>query len=116
EVNGVTIKRAAFTGKLVAPLSEKTLVNANGKNFKVATIEFANVDGEMVRTSAICHEGNYSKGTMKVGEKYQCQVSIIPGYDSPFVSLSHLVAGGERATFDMFGISVDAPVVAEGAE
>lgn len=111
--NGMTGKRATFSAKLVSPLSEVTKQNSNGNNYKIGTIEFADANGELQRVNAISYENNYKHG-IKAGEKYQCQVTIWDGNDQPFVTISHLVAGGTRATFDMFGIATE--VVAEGAE
>ena len=86
--------------KMVTPLSETTLTNKNGKNYKLTTIEFADRNGELQRTSAAIYEGNYSKG-VKQGETYLATARQADD-GRIFIQMSHLPAAGSFATSDMF--------------
>lgn len=92
-----------FNGKLVS-ISEQVLQNTNGKNYKVASIDFTDANGKDQRVSALVFEGNYQHG-MKIGETYLARAIQQEGYDQPLITLSHLQGSGERATFEMFGFS-----------
>ena len=89
-----------FEGKLLKALSETTLQNSNGKNYKLATIEFVDVHGVIQKASAMIYEGNYSKG-VDVGKEYVCTAR--KGTDNQiYIQMSHLEANADRATTDMF--------------
>ena len=89
-----------FEGKLLRELSETTLQNSNGKNYKIATIEFTDVNGVIQKASAMIYEGNYSKG-VTVGKEYVCTAR--KGADNQvYIQMSHLEANADRATTDMF--------------
>lgn len=88
-----------FSGKMIAPLSETTLQNSNGKNFKLATIEFVDVNGVIQKASAMIYEGNYSKG-VEVGKEYLCVARKSDG--KIYIQMSHLIAGAGFASEDMF--------------
>ena len=96
-----------FTGKLIN-LSEATLKNTNGKNYKVAEVEFTNAKGELVKRSAVVYEGNYGKG-MTIGNEYLCTASQTE--QGVIIQVSHLNGTADRpdtTDFDFAG----APVVA----
>jgi hypothetical protein len=89
-----------FNAKLVSPLGETTLQNSNGKNYKIVTIEFEDVNSNIQKTSAAIYEGNYSKGELKQGESYLATARVNDG--KVYIQMSHLVAGAGFATTDMF--------------
>ena len=90
-----------FGAKMLTELSQTTRENSNGKKFKVCTIEFADVNGEIQKVAAMVYEGNYSKG-LKVGETYLATAR--KGDDGKaYIQMSHLVYSGATATTDMFG-------------
>ena len=98
-----------FTGKLLKELSETTLQNSNGKNYKLATIEFVDVNGEIQVASAMIYQGNYSKG-VTVGKEYTCTARK-GANNEIYIQMTHLEANANRATIDMFADfeKVDAP-------
>lgn len=99
----VSALRGSFSAKLIS-ISEEPVKNSNGTNFKVATGEYVNADAVVERASFQVYEGNYEKG-MTIGEKYSCQITIQEGRELPGLTMSHLVAGGGRATLASFGVS-----------
>jgi hypothetical protein len=102
-------KRANFSAKLIS-ISDKTLTNVNGTEYRVATIEFKDAKGVSQRVSAMIYENNFKYG-MTVGETYNATVTITSG-NAPLITVSHLTGSGVRATADMFGLSVAAPKAA----
>jgi len=91
--------------KLIAPLSETTIPNSNGKNFKVATVQYVNNKGVLCQCGASIYEGNYGKGPLTVGEEYLANVTIAPnkaGVQTAYMQMSHLVAGGGFADVSDF--------------
>lgn len=98
-----------FAGKLLKELSETTLQNSNGKNYKIATIEFVDVNGVVQKASAMIYEGNYSKGVV-VGNEYSCTARK-GANNQVYIQMSHLDAAADRATTDMFDAfdEVEAP-------
>ena len=90
-----------FTGKLLS-ISEKVLSNSNGKNYKVVSIEFPDVNGEVQVASGIIYEGNYKNG-VEVGKSYLCTASEANG--QAYIHMSHLTGGADRPTLDMFGFA-----------
>jgi len=92
-----------FNAKLLS-ISDTTLTNTNGKNYKVATVEFADKDGVIQKTSAIVYEGNYKKG-MKIGETYM--TTARQADDNVYLQISHLVGTGDLATLDMFDFGAE---------
>lgn len=96
--------------KMVSPLSETTLANKNGKNYKLVTVEFADVNSVVQRASAAIYEGNYSKG-VKQGETYLCTARKADD-GRIYLQMSHLLAGAGFATADMFDAFDEAPIKA----
>jgi len=116
QVNEVTgNSEMQFISKLLS-ISEKVLVNVNGKNYKVATIEFVNADGELVRRSAFVYEGNYQNG-MEIGTQYlttAAKTIDANGEPSVIIHVSHLT-GADRATLDDFQFEEQAEIKLTGA-
>lgn len=94
-------QEASFNGKLIS-ISDKVLQNSNGKNYKVATVEFKDVNNETQRSTALVYEGNYSKG-MEINESYLCTATVTD--QGVIVRMSHLTGSGDRPTADMFGFN-----------
>lgn len=91
--------------KLLAKLSEKVLQNSNGKNYRVATVQYVNNKGEIQQCGASIYEGNYSKGELTIGEEYLATVTIAPNKEgklTAYMQMSHLVAGGGFADVSDF--------------
>lgn len=101
-------QRMQFSGKLISPLSPTVLELNNEKRtkYRIANVEFTNAKGQVVQRSAAIFEGNYSKGELTVGENYLCTVTLVvnkqTGEVTPYIQMSHLVAGAGRATADDF--------------
>lgn len=93
------IEEIQFGGKLIS-ISDKVSTNVNGKNYKVATIDFEDASGNQQRCTSLVYEGNYSKGVV-VGETYLCTAT--PTDNGVIVKMSHLTFNGDRATVEMFG-------------
>jgi len=100
EQTGVVEKQ--FGGTLIS-ISDKILKNSNGKEYKVATVEFEDINEKVQRCTALVYEGNYSKG-IEEGETYLCTAT--PTEQGVIVKMSHLTYNGDRATPDMFGMDV----------
>lgn len=100
QINPTTNAQEATFGAKLLSISDKTLENSNGKNYKIATVEFKNINDEVCRTSAFVYEGNYNYG-MEVGQTYL--TTATKADKGVIVRVSHLIYGGQRATEDMFG-------------
>ena len=100
-------QEANFSAKLIS-MSETTLSNSNNKNYKIATIEFKDINNETQRISAFIYEGNYKYG-MTIGESYLATASQVN--DSVIVRLSHLVSNANRPNADMFGFEAVAETI-----
>lgn len=87
-----------FEGKLLS-IGTTVLQNTNKKNYKIANIEFADVNGEIQKASAAIYEGNYSKG-IEVGKSYLTTATIVG--DQAYLQMSHLEANAGRASVSMF--------------
>jgi hypothetical protein len=95
------VEEVQFGGKLVS-ISDTALTNTNGKEYKVATIDFDAVDGSKKRCTALVYAGNYNHG-LTVGETYLATATPTP--QGVIVKLSHLTYNGDRATSEMFGFA-----------
>lgn len=93
-----------FHAKLVSPLSETTLQNSNGTNYKLVTVEFENAKGETKQVSASIYEGNYSKG-VTVGQIYLTTATIVD--KKVYLQMSHLT-GAPRPDLEDFAGMFDA--------
>lgn len=101
--------RLQFNATLLS-ISNTTLTNRNGKNYKVVSVEFINND-TINKCSGFIFEGNYSHG-VTVGEEYLAQATLMPD-GGVIVNMSHLPANAERPSADMFAF--DATDVAQAA-
>lgn len=102
--------RLAFDAELLA-ISNNTLQNTNGKEFKIVNIRFEDVNKEIKDVTAICYEGNYKYG-IEVGNKYLTTATFVEELNAVYLQMSHLVAGA-RATTDMFNFSMEFEAVPE---
>ena len=110
-VNSLTGKTEfQIEAKMLTPLSETTLINKNGKNYKLTAIEFADKDGTIQKANAAIYEGNYSKG-VQVGETYLATARKADD-GKIWIQMSHLLAGASFATADMFDAFDETPVKA----
>jgi len=108
--------RFQFNAQLVAPLGATVLTNSNGKNYRIAQVAFENTKGVVVQASAAIYEGNYSKGELTIGESYLCVVTIAPNADgklTPYIQMSHLVAGAGYADISDFDDATESVQTAE---
>lgn len=103
--------RFTFEGKLTK-IGTTILQNSNGKNYKIVDIEFADVNGEVQKSSAAVYEGNYSKG-IEVGKSYLTTATIVG--TQPYLQMSHLEANAGRASVSMFLAEVAAAATKIGA-
>ncbi len=117
-VNPVTGKTEYnFPAKLVAinTTSPQTYTNASGveNTYYLGTIDFVNANGELkkgITTQIFAKSFNHG---MQIGEEFLSTVS--KGDDGRmYIRTSHLVAGGNNATEEDFGLVFDD--VAVGAE
>ena len=100
-------RRMQGSVKLITPLSSAVQQNTNGKNYKVATVEFVTASGEIKQCGANIYEGNYSKGELTVGREYLATVTIAPNKEgklTPYMQMSHLIANGGYADLSDFEI------------
>lgn len=105
-INSVTgLPQVSFEGKLLNTLSEQVFQNSNGKNYKLATIEYVNAKGATKQTTAMVYEGNYSHANANfvIGNKYLATATIVEAGKDPIITLSHLAAT-ERASAEDFDI------------
>lgn len=100
-----------FSGKLIS-ISDKVLQNSNNKNYKVVTVEFEDLKGNIQKASGICYEGNYKNG-VEVGKEYLCTASEANG--NAYIQMSHLPGAADRPTLDMFGFVSEAVTTVEKA-
>lgn len=92
---------ARFAAKLMS-YANQTRKNSNGTEYRVATIEYVNFDGELVTTNAMLYENNFKYG-MEVGKVYLA--SAKPNDEGGvYLSISHLLHT-ERPTADSFGLN-----------
>ena len=103
EYNGNEITVVQFEATLLS-LSDQVKMydNENKTEYRVSTIQFVTMDGEIARCAAIIPEKNVQHG-MVVGEKYLATATPT-SEGGVFVSCSHLIYGGGSATPDMFGL------------
>jgi len=101
-----------FTGKMLS-ISNNVLTNSNGKEYKVVSIEFKDVNGVTQKASGIIYEGNYKHG-VEVGKEYLCTASESNG--QAYIHMSHLSGAADRPTLDMFGFSATVSTEVKAAE
>jgi hypothetical protein len=86
-------------------LPQKPLENANGTIYRIANIEFEDINGNTQKSSAMVYEGNYGYG-MEIGKTFLAKATLSGG--QVYLQVSHLEYNGSRATVDMFGFEVEA--------
>lgn len=91
-----------FEGTLLS-LGENVRENSNGTLYKIANIEFVDVNAELQKTTAMVYAGNYKYG-MAEGKKYLCKATL--SGDQVYITMSHLEFNTARPTVDMFGFSI----------
>jgi len=103
EYDGKEVSEMHFSGKLLSISSEvKEFNNEKKTRYRVATIEFVTLDGELARTPCLVYDKNFQKG-MVIGETYLAVA--IQSESGPFVTCSHLIYSGNKSTNDMFGFT-----------
>lgn len=105
EINEVTNNQEASFGAKLLSMSEKQLENANGTIYRIANIEFEDINGKTQKSSAMVYEGNYNYG-MEIGKTFLTKATLSDG--QVYLQVSHLEYNGTRATVDMFGFEVEA--------
>ncbi len=88
----------SFQGKLIS-FSSTPKANVNGTMFRNATIEFANIHGEVVQRRGIIYEKNFSYG-MEAGKDYLTLARNTE--NGVLLQMSHL-SSAAAATADDFG-------------
>ena len=87
-----------FIAKLIS-VSANAKPNVNGTMFRNATVEFPNINGELVTRQAIVYDNNFAYG-MIIGNEYLTTATKTA--DGVIITMSHLV-GAETATAEDFG-------------
>jgi hypothetical protein len=105
EINEVTNNQEASFGAKLLSMSEKPLENTNGTIYRIANIEFEDINGKTQKSSAMVYEGNYNYG-MEIGKTFLAKATL--SGDSVYLTVSHLEYNGTRATVDMFGFEAEA--------
>ena len=105
EINETTNNQEASFGAKLLSMSQKPLENANGTIYRIANIEFEDINGKTQKSSAMVYEGNYNYG-MEIGKTFLAKATLSDG--QVYLQVSHLEYNGTRATVDMFGFEVEA--------
>lgn len=91
------------SAKLITPLSEKTMENSNGKEYKLCTVE---INGKKGTAQVYAGNYNHKDADFKVGDDYL--VTVSQGDErGPLAQLSHLTAIGGRFESDAFDFNVE---------
>jgi hypothetical protein len=105
EINETTNNQEASFGAKLISISQKPLENANGTVYRIANIEFDDINGKTQKSSAMVYEGNYNYG-MEIGKTFLAKATLSAG--QVYLTVSHLEFNGNRATVDMFGFETEA--------
>lgn len=105
EINETTNNQEASFGAKLLSISQKQLENSNGTLYRIANIEFEDINGNTQKSSAMVYEGNYNYG-MEIGKTFLAKATLSGG--QVYLQVSHLEFNGSRATVDMFGFEVEA--------
>ena len=103
EINERTGNQETEFEATLLSLGENVRENANGTKYKIANIEFADVNGELQKTTAMVYAGNYNYG-MEEGKTYLSKATL--SGDQVYITMSHLQFNTSRPTVDMFGFSI----------
>jgi len=100
DINGR--ERVQFESTLLK-VSDNILTNKNGKDYRVCSIEFADVNGVIQQSSALMFESNFKHG-VQPGKKYLTTATFTEqdGEPSVIVNVSHLEANADRPSIEMF--------------
>jgi hypothetical protein len=111
EINETTNNQEASFGAKLLSISEKSLENSNGTYYRIANIEFEDINGKTQKSSAMVYEKNLAYG-MEIGKTFLAKATLSSG--NVYLTVSHLEFNGNRATVDMFGFeqSISTPVEA----
>lgn len=114
EYNGQKYVELQFAAKLTS-IASTPMENVNGKKFYPCSIEFADKNGEIQKTSAMMYEGNYNHG-VTVGEEYAA--SAVKTSQGVLVRVSHLSPiVADRPNETMFDFDeVTAPAAAQSVQ
>jgi hypothetical protein len=88
----------SFTATLLS-IANQPKENINGKLFRNASIEFPNINGELVKRQGIIYEKNFSYG-MSIGNQYLAVAKRTE--NGVIITISHL-ANADLATIEDFG-------------
>ena len=97
-----------FGGKLLS-LGTTELKNSNDKTYRIANIEFTDINGEIQKASAAIYAKNLEHG-VEVGKEYLTTATITAdaaGKPTVYLQMSHLEANAGRAEVSMFLSSVE---------
>lgn len=97
-----------FAGKLLS-LGTTELKNSNDKIYRIANIEFTDINGEIQKASAAVYAKNLEHG-VEVGKEYLTTATIAAdatGKPTVYLQMSHLEANAGRAEVSMFLSSVE---------
>ena len=103
EINETTNNQEASFGAKLLSISGKTLENSNGTRYRIANIEFEDINGNIQKSSAMVYEGNFNYG-MEIGKTFLAKATLSGG--QVYLQVSHLEYNGSRATADMFGFEI----------
>ena len=90
--------RVSFNATLLS-VSANVLENVNGTKYRVANVEFADREGTIQKSSALMYEKNFSYGVI-VGKEYLSTATLTDR--GALIAVSHLEAGADRPTAEMF--------------
>lgn len=94
----VSATEKQFIAKLIN-ISNSPKENSNGTMFRNATVEFPNVNGELISRQAIVYEKNFEHG-MQIGYEYVTKATKTE--TGVIIQVSHLV-GALAASAEDFG-------------
>ena len=109
EINETTNNQEASFGAKLLSISEKTLENTNNTRYRIANIEFEDINGKTQKSSAMVYEGHYKHG-MEIGQTFLAKATL-SGKDV-YITVSHLEYNSTRATVDMFGFETQETEIA----
>lgn len=92
--------------------ADRLIANTNGKKFAVATVKFVTASGEIKTCGANIYEGNFTKRMPQPGDVLLATVTIAPdkeGKKTPYMQVSHLIAGGGYADLSDFDLEEATP-------
>lgn len=110
EINETTNNQEASFGAKLLSISQKPLENSNGTYYRIANIEFEDINGKLQKSSAMVYEKNFAYG-MEIGKTFLAKASL--SGKNVYITVSHLEYNGTRATVDMFGFETNSSTTTE---